>query len=153
MWTSGCTPSTTFYQPICTMQAAGGATATVDCGAAVLTDGWCRYHPIGSSQSRADVWALGARDIWIVGNVNTIPNSTGGAWMRSAAPFGTCRFPRFVAAARRTSTHRRNSGGTPGLYAGMAGTWTARCPRGPAFPTLMRGLVVFGNGDAMVGWL
>lgn len=153
VWTSGCTPSTTFYQPTCTTKLQkGGATATVDFAARQCSpDGWCQYHPIGSSQSLADVWSSGPKDIWIVGNVNTILNSTGGAWMQSAtAPFGTLSLSQVRGSSSSNIYALSNSGGTPGLARWDGTTWTA-LPAWPGFPNIdARGLVVFGNGDAMV---
>ncbi len=153
VWTSGCTPSTTLYQPTCTTKLQkGGTTASVDFVARPCSpDGWCQYHPIGTVQSLSDVWSSSAKDIWIVGSGNTILNSTGGNFAQSAtAPFANLSVNQIRGTSASNLYALSNSGGTPGLARFDGSKWTA-LPAWPGAPNIdARGLAVLSSGDAMV---
>lgn len=153
VWTSGCTPSTTLYQPTCTTKLQkGGTKAEVDFVArACSPDGWCQYHPIGTIQSLGDVWGSGSKDVWIVGNGNTILNTSGGAFTQSAtAPFANLSVNQVRGSSATNIYALSNSGGTPGLARYDGTKWTG-LPTWPGFPNIdARGLVALPSGDAIV---
>lgn len=151
VWTGGCTPAATYYSATCVANVQkGNASATVDFVPRVCSpDGWCQYHPLGTTQTLIDVWGADAKNLWIAGTSGTVLSSSGGAWLPSANPWGTNQVS-FVRGTNASNVYASGSSTTTSLMRWDGTKWTAQ----PALPnqinTNLLGMHVIGSSDVML---
>lgn len=151
VWTGGCTPASTYYTPTCVANVQkGGATATVDFVPRVCSpDGWCQYHPLGTTQTLIDVWGADDKNLWAMGSAGLLLRSSGGAWQPTPGPITTFTSPFLVKGSSSSNVYAVGYGSS-GLIRWDGTKWTQQT-NWPNFPNVdPRGMYVIGPNDVLL---